>query len=492
MLQRVRTDIALPEPRAVWEQQYVRGLRFTDAVAVVVSVAVAQYVRFGIDPSSPSVLVNGPFTYTLVSIGLALLWIASLAIYRTRSPRVIGTGSEEYRRITSACMRLFGLIAIAALVFRLDIARGYLAIAFPAGLMFLILSRFAWRVLVKRRRTRGGFQTSVIVVGSRASAMALTHSFNNAPSAGYNVVGVCLPGYEADVEPSLHVDDDDVPVLGDDSCVLAAIAATGADTVAVTATEHLGSRGIRSLAWDLEKLDVDLVVSPGVADVAGPRLLMRPVADLPLIHVEKPQYNGAKRFSKTAFDMVFAMLALVLMSPILVVVAIAVKATSRGPVLYRSERIGLDGHPFRMIKFRSMVDGADRQVASLQSQNESGGGVLFKIREDPRVTPVGKFMRRYSIDELPQFLNVLTQEMSVVGPRPPLRREVETYDGEVRRRLLVKPGITGLWQVSGRSDLSWDETVRLDLSYVENWSMIGDIAIILKTLKAVVGSDGAY
>jgi exopolysaccharide biosynthesis polyprenyl glycosylphosphotransferase len=219
---------------------------------------------------------------------------------------------------------------------------------------------------------------------------------------------------------------------------------------------------------------------------------MRPVAGLPLIHVEKPQYNGASRFGKTAFDMVFAVVALVAVAPLFLLAALLVKATSKGPVFYRSERMGLDGTPFQMIKFRSMVQDADARVSELLALNDSEGGVLFKMREDPRVTKVGRVMRRLSIDELPQFFNVLRREMSIVGPRPPLRREVETYDGDVRRRLLVKPGLTGLWQVSGRSDLSWEESVRLDLSYVENWSMTGDLLIVLKTLKAVVGSDGAY
>ena len=219
---------------------------------------------------------------------------------------------------------------------------------------------------------------------------------------------------------------------------------------------------------------------------------MRPVAGLPLIHVEKPQYNGASRFGKTAFDLVFACAALLAVLPLFLVVAVLIKVTSRGPVFYRSERMGLDGTPFQMIKFRSMVQDADARIEDLLALNDSDGGVLFKMREDPRVTAVGRVLRRLSIDELPQLFNVLRREMSIVGPRPPLRREVETYDGDVRRRLLVKPGLTGLWQVSGRSDLSWEEAVRLDLSYVENWSMTGDMLIVLKTIKAVASSDGAY
>jgi exopolysaccharide biosynthesis polyprenyl glycosylphosphotransferase len=227
-------------------------------------------------------------------------------------------------------------------------------------------------------------------------------------------------------------------------------------------------------------------------DVAGARLTLRPVAGFPLVHVERPQYHGAKRFQKRLFDFCFALAALIGMSPLLLLVAIAIKLNSRGPVFYSAERIGLNGKPFKMLKFRSMVADADQLLPDLSELNEVDGGVLFKIRNDPRITSVGKIIRRFSIDELPQFINVLKQEMSVVGPRPPLRREVESYDAEVMRRLLVRPGVTGLWQVSGRSNLSWEDSVRLDLSYIENWSMIGDLIIIGKTLKAVFKREGAY
>ncbi|MCD2119643.1 sugar transferase, partial [Rhodococcus pyridinivorans] len=241
--------------------------------------------------------------------------------------------------------------------------------------------------------------------------------------------------------------------------------------VVVTATETLGSDGLHDLVWQLEPLETDLVVATGVVDVAGPRIEMRPVAGLPLIHVEKPSYHGAKRSGKRIFDLAFASAALVVLAPVFAVVALLIKLEDRGPVFYKAERIGLDGEPFGMVKFRSMVTNADKMVDRLLAQNE-GAGPLFKMKDDPRVTRVGRVMRRFSIDELPQFLNVIRGEMSVVGPRPPLRREVEAYDGRVKRRLLVRPGVTGLWQVSGRSDLSWDESVRLDLSYVENWSMV--------------------
>lgn len=474
--------------RRVWETHYIDGLRVTDTLVVLGAVTAAQVIRFGEIDFRDFWSVAG---YVGVSGVLAVLWLAFLAIFRTRSPRVIGNGSEEYRRIVSATFRLFGTVAILSLLIRFDIARLYLAIALPVGLIGLLLSRWGWRKVVAHKRARGGYQTSVLIVGSRSSALSMARSFERSPESGYSVVGICLPNYEPGNEKSFTIDGTEIPVLGDEHSVVEAIEVSGADTVAVTATEHIGHHGLRKMVWDLETKKVDLVVSPGVMDVAGPRLVMRPVSDFPLIHVEKPQYNGAKKFGKTAFDFAFAASVLLLISPILLALAVIIKLTSKGPIFYKSERMGMDGKPFQMIKFRSMVQDADKRVQDLAALNE-GAGVLFKMRDDPRVTPVGKVMRKYSLDELPQFVNVLTREMSVVGPRPPLRSEVETYDGEVRRRLLVKPGITGLWQVSGRSDLSWEESVRLDLSYVENWSMTGDLLIIAKTAVAVAKSEGAY
>lgn len=486
-------DEASPQhnSRSLWQHCYVSRLRMVDAAIVGLAVAAAQVVRFGTATESVAAGTISGLSYTMMSVALAGLWIAMLAIHRTRSTRVIGAGAEEYRRIVAATFQLFGLIGMLSLLFRVDIARGYLAIAFPAGLAGLLVGRWVMRKVVTYKRAQGDCHTSVLVVGSQQSVLTMTRNFERESSSGYRVVGVCMPGYGYREDEHVVVDGREIPVLGNEYSVVDALRACGADTVVVTATEQLGHDGIRSLVWDLEPLNVDLVVAPGVVDVAGPRLVMRPVAGFPLIHVEKPRYHGAKRFGKTAFDACFAIAALILISPVMLVAAIAVKATSKGPVLYKSERIGLNGRPFPMLKFRTMVDGADKQVTALLGQNE-GAGVLFKMKDDPRITPVGKFLRKYSLDELPQFVNVLRREMSVVGPRPPLRREVEAYDGTVRRRMLVKPGLTGLWQVSGRSDLSWDETVRLDLSYVENWSMMQDILIVGKTVRAVTAGSGAY
>jgi exopolysaccharide biosynthesis polyprenyl glycosylphosphotransferase len=474
--------------RPQWQARYTKALIVTDTFVVIGSVVGAQSLRL-----PPLFTATHPawIYYSIASVVVAAIWLALLTAYRTRSPRIVGAGVEEYRRVFSATLATVGVIAFALMILRPEIARGYLAVALPAGLCGLVLSRSVCRRVVARRRKKGQCLISVLAVGDPRAVRTLVQSLSRDWAYGYSVVGVCLTGRGTggtlDI-PGVGT----LPVLGDETDVARAIAETDADTVALTATEHLGPEGMRELSWQLDSLGVDLVVSPGVVDVAGPRLTMRPVAGLPLIHVERPQYSGTKRIQKRAFDIFVSVAMLVAALPVMVGTAIAIKLTSRGPVFYRAERIGLDGEPFEMIKFRTMVVGADTQVDSLVDINDSAGGVLFKIHRDPRVTPIGRFLRRYSFDEIPQFINVLRRDMSVVGPRPPLRREVDTYDKQVRRRLLVLPGITGLWQVSGRSDLSWEDSVRLDLSYVENWSITNDIVIAAKTVRTIVAGSGAY
>jgi exopolysaccharide biosynthesis polyprenyl glycosylphosphotransferase len=459
-------------------------------VGVVLAVGLAQWLRFGTLPGTGQAYKSA--NYLVVSAAIVAGWMFALSINHARSTRVVGSGAEEYRRVWIATIAVFGAIAIVSMLLKLEIARGYLMIALPVGVLLLGLFRWTARQLIIRARQREGrFVTRVLVVGSAAAVRDLTQSLAREQWSEYQVVGACIPGPVSRTE--LHVPGvGAIPTYGDESHVVGAVTATNSHAVAVTATERLDGRGFRDLSWELEKLDVDLLVAPGVVDVAGPRLQMRPVAGLPLIHVEKPQYHGAKQFQKRLFDTLFATAVLLFGLPVLITIAVAVKMTSKGPVFYRQERIGLDGHPFQMIKFRTMVDGAHTMRAELAEQNESDGGVLFKIKRDPRVTSVGRILRKYSLDELPQFINVLKRDMSVVGPRPPLASEVKTYDDYAKRRLLVRPGITGLWQVSGRSDLSWEDSVRLDLFYVENWSMIADLLIAVKTLRAVVSTSGAY
>jgi exopolysaccharide biosynthesis polyprenyl glycosylphosphotransferase len=474
--------------RSTWERRYAANIRITDTLVVCGAVILAQLVRFGAPATAPAYVHHYVVAYSAL---LVVIWLATLVAFRSRSPRYIGEGTEEYRRVAAASFWTFGAMAMAELLLKLSISRGYLAVALPAGVLGLVLSRWMWRVYVARMRAHGAYSTAVLAVGSSEAVANLAGELTDDPKNGYHVVGACITGYGAPRDELLVVNNREIPILGGASHALRAIRDSGADTVAIAGTGDFGVQGLRRLIWELEPMGVDLMVSPGVMDVALNRLVMRPVAGLPLLHIDKPQYQGTKGFQKRAFDICFAFAALAGTLPILVATAVAIKLTSRGPVFYSAERIGIDGRPFSMLKFRTMVQDADKLLDSLVAQNESDG-LLFKIRDDPRVTPVGRILRRFSIDELPQFINVVRQEMSVVGPRPPLRREVEAYDDDVQRRLLVKPGVTGLWQVSGRSDLSWDRSVRLDLSYVDNWSMVSDMLIIAKTVRAVFQRKGAY
>lgn len=383
--------------RSQWQRRYAAKLRATDFVVVCGAVILAQHVRFG-DLLNP--IGYAYYVITGFSLLFALGWLSALAGFHTRSPRLVGTGVEEYRRVVAASFWTFGAMAIVTLLLKVDIARGYLAVALPVGTVGLVLSRWAWHAWVARERAVGGCKTAVLAFGEREAVAQLVSELTRNRSDGYQVVGVGIPGHGPSRGEHLTVDEQQIPIVGGESDMMAAIRTRGADTVAIAGTEHFGVRGIRRLIWDLEPLGVDLVVSTGVMDVALSRLVMRPISGLPLLHIEKPQYRGAKRLQKRAFDFCFALAALALTSPVLVLAALAIKLTSRGPVFYAAERIGIDGRPFSMLKFRSMVVDADKHLDELLAANESDG-VLFKIRNDPRVTPVGRILRRFSIDELP-------------------------------------------------------------------------------------------
>jgi exopolysaccharide biosynthesis polyprenyl glycosylphosphotransferase len=414
--------------------------------------------------------------------------MTALAIYDTRGARVIGVGSTEYRLIADSSVRVFGLLAIAAFLFHVDLARGYVLIAFPVGILVLLLSRWIWRQWLVAQRKHGNYSAKVLLVGSPASVLHIARELARSPEAGYRVLGATVSNGHRGFLPGSSIHS-----YGGFDDVAVALEVSGADTVVITSSDDLPPERVRQLSWSLEPGRQHLVVAPSLTDIGGPRIHTRPVQGLPLIHVETPTYSGRKLYTKRAFDIVAATVLVLLLSPVLLLLALLVKCTSPGPALFLQERVGLNGRSFRMIKFRSMVIDAEERLQELSALDRAeGNDILFKMRDDPRVTGVGSFMRRYSLDELPQLFNVVLGSMSLVGPRPPLGREVERYETRVHRRFLVKPGVTGLWQVSGRSDLSWEDSVRLDLFYVENWSMTGDLVILWKTARAVVGSSGAY
>ncbi|WP_346927145.1 sugar transferase [uncultured Arthrobacter sp.] len=470
-----------------WARFLRRLLRGTDSFLVIVSVMAGFLVPFDGGPPSAGTFadVNGVFTAAV----LGVMWVAALSLYRTRDPKILGAGSSEYKRVAAASGAVFGLLAVLLVAFRIQPASAFYLVSLPLGLILLPGSRWIARRWYNARQAQGQFLVKAIVIGQAEDVRYVLKRIARNSGAVYEILGVSMPGGRRGT--TLDVDGRRVPVLSSTDDVVRTVGRWGAEAVIVAGPVPGGNQYIRELGWGLEEHQAELVLASSLTNVAGPRIHWRPVEGLPLMHVDVPRYDGAKHACKRLLDIVVAATALVLLSPVLLTLALIVKHDSPGPVLFRQERVGKAGSPFRMLKFRSMVVNAEAALAGLGAQNE-GAGVLFKMHNDPRVTKCGRWMRRYSLDELPQFWNVLTGEMSLVGPRPPLQREVGGYERHTHRRLLIKPGITGLWQVNGRSDLPWDEAVRLDLYYVENWSIMGDVIIMWRTFRAMCAPAGAY
>ena len=469
-----------------WLRQYSERLVLLDLLLVLLAAVVGVVVRFGLGGEQ----VQGrSYSYYLVVPPLAVVWIAVLGLSRCYETRFLGGGTEEFKRITNACLRLAATVVFIAFAFELEVSRLFVGVVLPLGTLALLLGRAGARWVLYRGRRKGLYSHRVLLVGSHPHVRELTSRLRSEPQAGFIVVGACVPGArETRLPPGPG---DDVPVVGALTDIPRAIADNQADTVAVAASPGINGDVLRSLSYELEGTGVDLLVAPALTNVTGTRISIRPIAGIPLLHVDEPELSGGRRIVKGTFDRVVATSAIIAVAPLLVGIAIAVRLTSRGPAIFRQERIGRDGTTFKVWKFRSMLLDAEQRQAELLHSNEHDGP-LFKMRCDPRITPLGRQLRKYSLDELPQLFNVLRGEMSLVGPRPPLASEVALYERHTHRRLLVKPGITGLWQVSGRSDLSWEETVRLDLRYVEDWSLGLDIVVLFRTAATVLRGSGAY
>jgi exopolysaccharide biosynthesis polyprenyl glycosylphosphotransferase len=463
---------------ASWMRSYLRRLLVADCACALTAGVLAVEIRF----VSQGYL---PLAYLAFTGVLPALWWGSVMLAGGYDPRFIGLGSDEFRKVLNAAMCVAAGVAIASYTARLNLARGYLAVALPSATALDLLVRYLLRKRLHRSRSRGACTRRVVAAGHAAAVADLVTTLHRDRYHGLSVVAACVP------DLSVAGEVPNVPVAGELSHVPLAVQQFGADTVAVLSCPEMDGRRLRELAWELEKTGTDLCVAPALLDVAGPRTTIRPVAGLPLLHVDHAELAGGKQVLKGVFDKVAAALALILLAPVFAGIAAAIRVTGPGPVLFRQIRVGRDGRCFTLYKFRTMVADAEQQKALLAASNEADGA-LFKIRRDPRITPIGGCLRRWSLDELPQLLNVLRGDMSLVGPRPALPDETARYGDHMRRRLVVKPGITGLWQVSGRSDLAWEEAVRLDLRYVENWSLALDLQILWKTGSAVFGGSGAY
>jgi exopolysaccharide biosynthesis polyprenyl glycosylphosphotransferase len=458
--------------------RYLREAALADGLCALAAALLAFGVRFNDHRQ-----LAGP--YLALSLSLPLFWVLMVMLCGGYDARIIGVGSDEFRKIVNVGLGLTAAIAVISYATKADLARGYVLVALPCATLFDLLARFALRKRLHQRRKLGSFMRRTVVVGHAAVAADLATELGRESYHGLQVVAACVTGMIGNGEIA------GIPVISDLASVPEVVARFDADTVAVLACPEMSGVRLRELAWALEKRGTDLCVAPALLDVAGPRTTIRPVAGLPLLHMDHPEFTGARRVIKSAFDKVMAISALALAAPVFLVIPLAIWIGDGGPPFFRQTRVGQHGRPFTVFKFRTMVLDAEERKTQLIASNEFDD-VLFKIRNDPRVTRVGYWLRRWSLDELPQLINVLLGDMSMVGPRPALPEEAAAYGEQVRRRLVVKPGITGLWQVNGRSDLAWEESVRLDLRYVENWSLALDLQILWKTLSAVRRGSGAY
>ena len=481
----------LSETTSRWSgarSRYLRALPLTALsidVAVMVGIGLIAIVgrrELDIFTSSASVESSVTVAGPLIIAG----WIATIALTGGYKRDLFGAGTDEYRRVFNASVIAAGLSGVGCYLAKYDLSRGFFLLAFGAGIPALLVGRLLLRRAVQQARKHGSLRQRVLIAGSRSHVDEIAAVLRRETWLGYEVVGALTPEYDVAEETASGV-----PVLGNTTDATHMVGAARADVIFFAGGSVGASSQFRNSLWELERHDVQVIVAPSVTDISGERINIRPVAGLPLIHIDPPTWSDASRWGKRTFDLVGSAVLIAAFLPLLLFIAAQVKIYDRGPILFRQTRTGKDGREVACLKFRTMVVDAEEKLAALQQEIGFSGG-LFKLQDDPRVTSPGKWLRRFSLDELPQLLNVLRGEMSLVGPRPPLPHEVEAYDARTSRRLHVRPGMTGLWQVSGRSDLTWAETVRLDLYYVDNWSMLQDLSILGRTVGAVLGSRGAY
>lgn len=456
-----------------------RGIAATDAVALLVAATAVLLIApaWGVGASAPR---GSDVLWIFIAISGS--WVA-LAAVRSRDPRLLAVGSTEYQRLAWATWQTAAILLVGGHLAGLSAPDRALAWTFVLGLVLLALGRAFWRRRIRRLRATGADVANALVVGPESKVRAVLGALARHPELGYRAIGACMPHDESGRAPDLG----DVRVLGDLENASHAAAEAGAEVVLLTSSDHTGPDVVRALGWDLAGAGINLVLTSEAIDTAERRLVVARTHGVRLVHVDPPRYRGVKYVVKRVGDVIGAGLILLVLSPLLLGIAVAVKATSPGPVIFRQPRPGRNGRHFTMYKFRSMVVGAEARLDDVIEHV----GLYFKPVNDPRVTRVGRVLRRTSMDELPQLVNVLLGQMSLVGPRPQTVREVAQYDAVMARRLLVTPGMTGLWQVSGRSDLPVEEALRYDLFYVDNWTLLGDLAILARTAGAVVRGSGA-
>lgn len=424
----------------------------------------------------------------IAGLPIVTLWLINLVASGAYSRHIFGAGSTEYKNVLRASAYAAGFVGIACYLTQFPLSRGFFFLLFVIGVPLLVIARYIVRTILHSMRRRGRLQQTVVIAGAPQQVDEIAGVLLRERWLGFSVLGALLPSPEDANETPRGL-----KVLGATSRTAEIVTSLGADFVLFAGGAVTSAQEMRRAVWELEEADVEMLLAPSLTDVASDRIRPRPAAGLPLVQLEGPSAHEASHLLKRVFDLALAGLLTIAFAPVVAAIAIAIKLDDGGPVFFRQQRVGRNGAHFGLLKFRSMVVDAEQRMAELADENRHGDDhILFKAEHDPRITRVGRNLRRLSLDEVPQLINVLRGDMSLVGPRPPLQLEVDKYDRDVHRRLAVRPGMTGLWQVSGRSDLSWEDSVRLDLYYVDNWSLTQDLIILGRTAQAVVSSRGAY
>jgi exopolysaccharide biosynthesis polyprenyl glycosylphosphotransferase len=458
---------------ADWKPKLRRKIGIVDFFVLLLVTVVNLRIRF------PQIWIDDLTNYEIKNIGIATLilfsWIIVLWFNGSRDTNILGFGADEYKRLINATLFSFTFIAFVSYIFKLEISRGFVLLIFPTGLISLFISRRILRKRLLKSRNKGRYVSRVLLLHS-GDADPVEKRLLLAKHAGLNIV------HKLKTQESQEFNHKQI---------VAEALINNCDQIMVGQSAIISASELRNLGWALEETSIDLVVAPAVTEIAGPRLKVSNVEGLPLLHLDQPVFSGSAKAAKRLLDLILSTVGLILISPFLIVIALIIKSHDRGTVLYSQKRVGQNNKEFNVYKFRTMYEGSHEKRDEVMAQTNKDLR-LAKSPNDPRITKPGAFLRRWSIDEIPQIINVFKGEMSLVGPRPPLAVEVNMYEKSERRRLLVKPGLTGLWQVSGRSELDWEDAVRLDLYYVENWSLTLDILILIRTAAAVWRGEGAY
>jgi exopolysaccharide biosynthesis polyprenyl glycosylphosphotransferase len=470
-----------PEPLATRSARRIALRVLVDAFAISSALFLASIIRFEIMGTSPAKDVD----YTLITFIATIGWLLIFWMYGLYEPRQVLSPINEFKQVFHGIVAGGVVIFVVDAALKLELARGWTLLALAAGLLIVGGERLAVRKTLHFMRRRGGDATRTIVVGANHEARTVARTLERETWLGYQILGF--------VDDSMTKGSE----LGNGHAILGSteelreLIREYRPTLILVAATSLDATRLNRLFWELQDVNVDLQITSGTIDLMASRMTVQSVAGVPLIYVRRTGMDRLQRTLKRFLDIFGSVLGLIVLSPFLLATILWIKMESRGGAFFKQVRIGRDGKPFLCWKFRTMVHDAESRRAELEHLSE-GPGLLFKLKEDPRITKAGRALRRYSLDELPQLYNVLRGEMSLVGPRPALPNEVEQYDDWVRNRLRVKPGMTGLWQVSGRTETTFSDYVRYDLFYIQNWSLSLDLWILWRTFRAVVGGEGAH